>query len=275
VGVASLTLVDSSRPTPPVAGDPGAPTRTLPTLVAYPAEGRPDDPPVAGAAPAREDGPFPLIVFAHGFDTTPGLYAALLETWAAAGYVVAAPEFPRSVAGAHLDEGDLDHQPADVSFVISKLLAGAALPGLIDGRHVGVAGHSDGAVTAVGVGYNTCCHDGRVSAAVVMAGDAHPFAGGAYFARGAPPLLVIQGDQDPSNPPALGEQLYAAAPSPKVLVLLHGASHLPPFTTDLPHLDLVEAATVGFFDHYLKGRADGLTRLAAATTPALATVSTS
>ena len=229
---------------------------------------------VVGAAPASRGGPFPLIVFAHGFNTTPEVYASLLDTWAAAGYVVAAPEFPRSVSGAHLDESDLDHQPGDVSFVISRILAGALPAGLVDGRRIGVAGHSDGGVTAVGVGYNTCCHDTRISADVVMAGDAHDFAGGRYFASGTPPLLVIQGDQDPSNDPSLGQQLYQAAPSPKVLIMLLGALHLPPFTTDLPHLGVVETATLGFFDHYLKGRADGLARVAGAARAPLATIST-
>lgn len=271
VGVLTLTFVDRSRPTPPAAGDAGAPSRTLPTVVLYPAAGSASDPPLAGA-PSGPGGPFPLIVFAHGFNSSPAVYASLLDAWAGAGYVVAAPEFPRSVAGAHVDESDLDHQPADISFVISSLLGGALPAGLVDAGRIGMAGQSDGAVTAVGVGYNTCCHDPRVKADVVMAGDAHDFAGGSYFAKGAPPLLVFQGDQDGSNNPALAQQLYDAAPSPKTLIMLVGAQHLPPFTTDGPHLAIVEAATLGFFDHYLKGSSDGLARVIAAARSPLATL---
>lgn len=272
VGVRTMTFVDTGRPTPPTAGDPGGPSRTLPTVILYPTNGSPAASPVAGAPAASRGGPFPLIVFAHGFNSSPQVYASLLVAWAGAGYVVAAPEFPRSVAGGHPDESDLDHQPGDVSFVISKIVGGALPAGLVDRSRIGVAGHSDGAVTAVGVGFNTCCHDSRVLADVVMAGDAHDFAGGSYFAKGSPPLLVLQGDQDPSNDPSLGQQLYQAAPSPKVLIMLVGGLHLQPFTTDLPHLGVVEAASIGFFDRYLKGRSDGVGRLVQAARAPLATV---
>ena len=71
------------------------------------------------AAPGRR----PLIVFAHGFDVGPGIYAALLDAWAAHGYVVAAPEFPLTdpaVAGASLDENDINNQPADLRFVTER-----------------------------------------------------------------------------------------------------------------------------------------------------------
>ena len=55
---------------------------------------------VPGAAPARAPGPFPLVIFGHGFAVTPGPYASLLEAWARAGYVVAAPIFPLGNANA-------------------------------------------------------------------------------------------------------------------------------------------------------------------------------
>ena len=45
------------------------------------------------APAAREFGPFPLIVFGHGFDVTPSVYARLLQAWTRAGYVVASPVF--------------------------------------------------------------------------------------------------------------------------------------------------------------------------------------
>src|SRR5205085_2252823 len=46
--------------------------------------------------PARVRGRVPLIVFAHGYDTEPETYEPLLDAWASAGYVVAAPELPGS-----------------------------------------------------------------------------------------------------------------------------------------------------------------------------------
>ncbi len=267
VGTVSFTFVDPSRPTPAAGADPGGPTRTLPTIVRYPA---------TASGPSHMGAPFPLVVFAHGYASSPGVYSALLDSWASAGYVVAAPSFPRATAGAPLDEGDLVNQPGDVSFVITKVLAlaapGGPLAGLVDTSHVGVAGHSDGASTTEGIGYNSCCRDKRVLADAVMEGDEHTFPGGTLSVSGSPPMLVIQADHDAFNPPSFGLQLYRDGRSPKYLLWLINAQHLEPFTSDVAHLGVVEAATTGFFDRYLKGRTDGVAAMQRAATPGLATL---
>lgn len=224
----------------------------------------------------RAGAPFPLIVFAHGYQSSPGVYSSLLDSWSSAGYVVAAPSFPRATAGGPLDEGDLVRQPGDLSFVITKVLAlavpGGPLAGIVDPSRVGVAGHSDGASTTDGVGYNSCCRDKRVIADAVMEGDEHTFPGGALSVAGSPPLLVIQADHDGFNPAPLGLQVYHDGRTPKYLLWLVNAQHLEPFTTDLAHLAVVEAATTGFFDRYLKGRAGGVTAIRRAASPGLATL---
>jgi fermentation-respiration switch protein FrsA (DUF1100 family) len=276
VGSYLLNLVDTSRPTAPAGSDPGAATRTLPTVVLYPADGAATAPETPGATASHLGGPYPLIVFGHGFNSSPAKYAGLLHAWAAAGYVVAAPSFPRAVEGAQLDEGDLNNEPGDLSFVITKLLAASASPGPLSGLiapgRIGAAGHSDGADAALGVGYNTCCRDARVKAVVVGEGDEHAFPGGTYFPAGSAPLLLTQADQDASNPPPYGQQIFSDARTPKYLLWLINAQHLEPFTTDQPHLDVVERATIDFFDRYLKGRAVGLTRLRAVAPRGLATL---
>src|SRR5579864_6973925 len=101
--------------------------------------------------PLKGHRPFPLIVFGHGFAAEPADFARLLVGWTRAGYVVAAPQFPVENANAPggPDESDLINQPADVSFVISQLLAagatGSDLPrGLIDPARIAVASQSDG-----------------------------------------------------------------------------------------------------------------------------------
>jgi predicted dienelactone hydrolase len=234
----------------------------LPTVVRYPVEG-----------PA---GPYPLIVFAHGFNTTPETYANLLHAWAGAGYVVAAPAFPRTAADRPLDEEDLINQPGDISFVITRLLEASRGPGPLTGRidpaRIGVAGHSDGGITTLGAGYNSCCRDARISADVVGAADLHDFPGGTYFSAAGPPLLVIQGDQDTLNPPEFSQQVFDDAHSPKYLLWLINAQHLEPYTSDQPHLQVVEQATTAFFDTYLKARPDGPARLRAAASSSLASL---
>jgi hypothetical protein len=270
-------FVDTSRTTPPAAGDPGEPSRTLPTVVRYPTAGA-DNGAETADAPARPGGRlFPLVVFAHGYDSSPDVYAGLLHFWASAGFVVAAPSFPRATAGGPLDENDVNDQPGDLSFVITKVLAlagaGGPLAGIVDPAHIAVAGHSDGASTTAGIGFNSCCRDGRVLADAVMEGDEHAFPGGHWFPAGAEPaLLVIQGDHDVLNPPALGQAVYDGGRSPKYLLWLVGAEHLPPYTSDAAHLAVVEAVTTAFFDRYLKGQAGAVAAMRQAAKPGLATL---
>jgi fermentation-respiration switch protein FrsA (DUF1100 family) len=271
----TLNLFDPGRSTP-AGSDPGGAGRSLPTVVRYPARGPAAGADLEEAPPSGQAGPYPLIVFAHGFDSSPAAYASLLDAWASAGYVVAAPAFPRALQGGPLDEDDLANEPGDISFVIGRLLSASAAPGLlaglVDPSRIGVAGHSDGGVAALGVGFNTCCRDRRVTAVVLGSADEQTFPSGSYFPPGSPPMLVIQGDRDPINPPADSRQLFAAGRTPKYLLWLLNAGHLEPFSTDVAHLAVVEAVTIGFFDRYLKGEADGVRRMETGALPGLATL---
>jgi predicted dienelactone hydrolase len=87
--------------------------RPLTTVIRYPAIGNPSRVDGLASAPAKSSGPFPLVVFGHGFDNTPVPYARMLQAWARAGYVVAAPVFPLGNADAPggADESDIVNQP--------------------------------------------------------------------------------------------------------------------------------------------------------------------
>lgn len=264
VGVRTETFVDSSRATPangPVAGHPG---RSLTTTIVYPATGgggsRPGRPHV-DAPPDRTQAPYPLIVFAHGFGGTPDLYMGLLERWTAAGYVVAAPQFPLSSAGAPggPDLGDFAAQPGDMSFVVDRVLAESAsgsapLSGMVDPRRIGAAGHSLGGVTVLGLVANTCCRDGRVGAGVVMSGDPVTFPTGHVDFGPAPPVLLVHGNADPAVPYVSSIQAYNAAHPPKGLLTLVGGGHGAPVDPAGRGFASVVAATTDFFDAYLKHR---------------------
>ena len=203
--------------------------RTVVTIVRYPSTG----------------GQYPLVVFGHGFALTP------------AGCVVAAPVFPLGNANAPAgpNESDLVNQPADMRFVITRLLAldsrpGGVLEGRIDPRRIAIAGHSDGAETALAVAYDNRYRDARVRAAVILSGAEMPAMGS--FHRNGPPLLAMQGTADPINAPDNTLSYYRLAMRPKFLVLLIGASHLPPYASEEPQLGIVERVTIAFLDHYLK-----------------------
>ncbi|MEJ7585869.1 MAG: hypothetical protein WKF43_17700, partial [Acidimicrobiales bacterium] len=266
VGLRNITLVDTTRPTPANRGAPELPSRTLRTSVYYPA------PPVLGdgvfpdAPAAVKSGPFPLLVFAHGFGADGPTYGFLLSQIARQGYVVAAPTFPLSSAGAAggPNLADYVNQPADVSFVIDEMLRLdrdrlSPFSYLIARRHIGVAGHSLGAITTLGL-LNTCCIDPRIDAVVPISGIQLPFPGGSFTYAQKTPILLIHGDADGTVPYAGSQQVYAAARRPKYLLTLLGAGHVPFFGAGG---EVLVDSMVHFLDAYLDENDRALARLKA------------
>jgi fermentation-respiration switch protein FrsA (DUF1100 family) len=267
IGFRQESFVDTSRPTPADNGRPGAPTRTLSTLVFYPAVGPAGSAAGEDAPLARTGGPYPLVVFAHGLGGFPAAYGALLTTWAHAGFIVAAPTFPLTHFGAAggLVIADYNSQPGDVRFVITQLLRLNTDPtsmyaGAIDPAHVAVAGHSLGAMTVLGL-LNTCCRDPRISAAIVLAGEELVFGtGDRFFAGPATPVLFVHGTKDELVSYPLGVKAFSDATAPKFLVTLPGADHIVPYlgSAAQPTAQVVQSVTTDFLDHYEKGDAGAL-----------------
>jgi alpha-beta hydrolase superfamily lysophospholipase len=278
VGLHVVRLADTSRRIR--LADGVSAQRTLLTYVRYPADGPPGATDQVDAVPARRGGPFPLIVFGHGFAQTPARYVRVLQAWTRAGYVVAAPVFPleNAYAPGGPNEADLPNQPADMSFVITRLQAASQsasgpLSGLIDPREAAVAGHSDGGDTALAVAYERRRRDARVRAAIILSGAEIPGAAGVSFPPGSSALLATQGTADTVNLPSDTATYFAAAGRPKFLLTLAGAQHLPPYTTEAPQLDIVERVTIAFLDRYVKQQGVALRRLErAGAVPGLATI---
>ncbi|HEY7137854.1 MAG TPA: phospholipase [Acidimicrobiia bacterium] len=255
VGSRTFTFVDTSRPTPANGSFAGAPSRTLQTLVLYPAGGPPGGAVTPGAKPARTEHGFPLIVFSHGFGASGPMYAPLLQLFARAGYVVAAPTFPLSnfAAPGGPTITDYVHQPGDVSFVITSMLDvdrhdRGGLRHDIDEHHIGVAGHSLGAITTLLVATNTCCEDPRIDAAVSFSGLELGVPGGVFFGKPTPPLMVVHGTADGTVPYQGSVNVYAQSPAPKAFLTLIGAPHTP---FSAPWIDPTVKAVVDFLDGFL------------------------
>jgi hypothetical protein len=112
-----------------------------------------------------------------------------------------------------------------MSFVIDQVLKASAasagpLSGLVDPNEIGAAGHSNGAITTLGLVANSCCRDPRVNAAVVMAGTTEGLGRGHYQFGKAPPLLVVQDLHDGLIPYADAVAVYNQAQGPKALLAL-------------------------------------------------------
>lgn len=250
----TLTLVDGSRPTPPNGTYPGAPTRTLETVVSYPAHGHA---PKAG---------WPLVVFATGIGGTATNYAPLYDHWVKAGYVVAAPTFPLS--GPNSPGGqtvaDLQNQAGEVRFVTAEVrrlnrASKSKLHNLIDPSRVGLAGKSLGALTIFDAGYKPAEQVPNVKAVIAMTGIA---SGSDQLETTGTPLLLEHGDADTTVPITGSREAYARAKAPKFFVTLFGQTHGSAFGGGTkPAEVVVETTTTAFLDRYLKGQAAALTRL--------------
>jgi predicted dienelactone hydrolase len=220
--------------------------------------------------PIGLSGPFPLIVFGHGYEVTPASYPDLLDAWTKAGYVVAAPVFPleNQNAPGGPNENDLPNQPEDMSLVISSLqspqdAAAGRVSGMIDFSRVAASGHSDGGDTALAVAYDQPVRDTRVKAAVILAGAEDPFARPFAMPANGPPLLAVQGTADTINPPDQTDAFFGQAGRPKYLLKLLGADHPTPYMDPGPELATVEQMTLAFLDQYLKGGSAVLSRYVA------------
>jgi predicted dienelactone hydrolase len=269
IATASLRLIEPALGAATNGRDrAGAPARVFPTAVRY---------------PRAAAGPYPLIVFSQGFDYPAAAYAGLLNAWARAGFVVAAPTYPFTdpdTPGGP-DENDIVNHPADLRFVIASLLARSAAPagalhGLIDRSQVAVVGQSDGGDVSLAVAADSCCSDPTVKAAVILSGAELSSFGGTYFSAPTMPLLVVQGDADPINVPGCSAQIYDEARPPKYYIDLPGASHLPPYVSPGPIRDHVAASVIAFLALALRHDRAALHALdAAATLPGAMSITTS
>lgn len=118
-----------------------------------------------------EGGPYPVIIFSHGAGGAPWAYLWTLKLWASRGYVCLAPvhqdslllrhqrdaeligEMQQAVREALTDRDAWVNRAKDITLIIDHL---ADLPAIvpplkdkIDPSHIGIAGHSFGAQTAV------------------------------------------------------------------------------------------------------------------------------
>ncbi|MFA5883395.1 MAG: hypothetical protein WDA60_06055 [Acidimicrobiia bacterium] len=241
----SYVFTDTTRPTPAFGAYPGDAVRTLPTTVWYPTD---------------RTGPYPLVVFAHGFAVDPAFYRPLLKGIAAAGYVVVAPTLPllSGRPAGPTDTVDWDAHFGDLQFVTSAVLDRGAsgdpvLGGLIDPQRIAVAGHSDGALLAFGDALEAGRTDARVRAVIAYAAY---LGGGAPYQANGRALLHFASENDEYNDFAeTVDWDRAVLGDPSWTVAVWGAGHAPPYTSPAdPAFAVVLATTIDFLDFRLKAQ---------------------
>ncbi len=251
----TLTFIDTSRPTPRNGSYPGAPSRTLPTVISLP----------VGAAE-----PLPFVVFSTGIGGTGTNYEGLYRHWVEAGYAVATPEFPLSKAGAPggATAADLGNQPGDVRYVLDQLLHLSAakvgqLAGKLDPNRIALAGKSLGALTTLRTAFLVSNHESRENAVISLTGGGNAGSGADKMFTGVTvPLLLVHGDDDHTVPYSASVSAFAVAEPPKFLVTLFGQDHGGAFDGEQnAAARVVVAVTLDFLDAYVRNAPDALERL--------------
>ncbi|MFN0301657.1 MAG: alpha/beta hydrolase family protein [Burkholderiales bacterium] len=245
-----------------------------------------------GAAPttcAR----FPLVVFSHGLGGCGTQSLFFTESLARRGYVVVAPDHDDrlcSVDGTP-PSGTTVTEPAvtdpgswtdttyatrreDVHEVLDAMLSSSPWSAQVDPDRIGLAGHSLGGYTAIGVaGAWTSWKDARVKAVLGLSPYILPFLQKNLLGNVVTPLMYQGAQFDIFITPSLEGPTgaYAAAHPPKALVELFLGSHFE--WTNVVCLStqtianclqtrsnaaLINAYGFAFFDVYLKGRDNGL-----------------
>jgi dienelactone hydrolase len=200
VATLELTLEDTSRPIPKTNEHPAAPARKLVTTVYYPASGTA---PLFGDALVAKGGPFPMLMYSHGFSSTRSEASAIGTLAASHGYVVVAPDFPLSNLLANDGNpvpSDAPNQAGDVSFLIDQMIelsqqSGHVLANAVDAARIGATGVSMGGLTTLLVSLHPKLTDARIRAAAPIAALSSFFLPGFYHTRELP-LLFVHGDND-------------------------------------------------------------------------------
>lgn len=210
----TLRLFDPSRSTPARGTVPAKSGRVLVTDLLIPA-----------GAP----GPLPLVVFAHGWNSDPGVYAPLLTRWAQAGFLVAAPVFPDS---SDLYPGtpvtDYAEQALDISFVITALLQSTAVQ--VDPTRIAVAGHSDGGTDVALLALDPAYADSRVRAYLSLSSEMPTGIAPYTVAPTSAALFVAVGTADEYGLYPRSTQVFdTAEASAKAMVVEQGGDHLGSF----------------------------------------------
>lgn len=243
---------------------------------------------------AESDKPQPVVLFSHGLGGSRENNAYLGKYWGAAGYVAvfmqhpgsdeqvwkAAPPGERLAAlKAAASAKSFRDRNEDVSFVIDQLeswndQAGHPLNGKLDLKHIGMSGHSFGAVTTLSVAgrkypFNRNFAEERITAFLAM--SPQPGKGmspSAAFGQLSQPILCMTGANDGSPidsklQPADRRKVYEALPAgDKYQLVLDGAEHYAFGDSDgrllkrqrnSKHHPAIQKISLQFWNAYLKG----------------------
>ena len=210
----------------------------------------------------------PVILFSHGFRGCGVQSMALTSALADAGFAVFAPDHADSMCLNFLQGPMLGEMPfrnperwtdqtyagraEDLRKLLDELPKDPRFAGY-DWTRVGLAGHSLGGYTALGMaGGWASWKDPRVKAVLALSAYSPPFIVKNTLANIDVPVMYQGGTQDIIEP-RVNEAAYAQGQRPKFYVELQGAGHFAWTVLQNTYNASITAYSVGFFDTYLNG----------------------
>jgi predicted dienelactone hydrolase len=224
----------------------------------------------------RAPGKVPLVLFSHGFGSCGTQSTFLTQGLAARGYVVMAPEHqdsscigqggpgrpeipfhdaPKWSDATYRDRGQ------DLVRLIAALKADPAWRDRIDFDHVGLAGHSLGGYTVLGLaGAWPSWRQAGIGAVLALSPYARPFIIKGALGSMKVPVMYQGGTRDLGITPFVKMRggAFDKTSSPVVFVELEGAAHLAWTDGGRPYHAAILDYAGPFLDRWLKGRGDSL-----------------
>ncbi len=260
------------RPFPPIAGQtaPGAAQLTIAgrKVTIWKPE---------GAAPP---GGYPVILFSHGFTGCATQSLFLTSALAQAGYLVVAPNHRDAGCGtghdgklfATLDtarpqtpfrtpegwsEATYRDRAADLEAILDAILKDESWQGIpIDSSRVGLAGHSLGGYTVLGLaGAWPSWRDPRVKAVLALSPYCAPFVLKGDLAHLDVPVMYQGGTLDIGITPSVRRHggAYDLTSAPKYFIDFAGAGHFAWTNLNRRYQTAINGYSLWFFNCYLKG----------------------
>lgn len=229
-----------------------------------------------GQAPAAG---FPVVLFSHGFGGCNTQSTFLMEALARDGYLALAPNHKDARCGTARDgewypakrrpqqpfryaqqwsEATYKDRAADMEALLDAVLKEKTFAGVaVDGGRIGIAGHSLGGYTALGLaGGWQSWKDSRIKAVLALSPHCSPFLAKGDLGGINVPVMYQGGTRDLGETPAVKrpEGAYDKTPAPKFYVEFEAASHFAWTNLFKLYQEPINSYSLAFFDRYLKGQ---------------------
>jgi pimeloyl-ACP methyl ester carboxylesterase len=219
-------------------------------------------------------GALPVIIFSHGFHGCATQTRFLMESFASNGYLVFAPNHRDAACGngggswmgrpelpfrepRSWDETTYRDRADDIRALAAALATDDRFRNRADLTHLGLAGHSLGGYTVLGLGGAWPSWKlAGVKAILALSPYAQPFIDRATLSGLSAPVMFQGGTRDFGITPSIARPggAYDLSPEPKYLVEFDKASHFAWTNLGRSGREEIVAYSVAFMNHYVKGR---------------------